>query len=117
MEFTDRMKQVFDRGLESSRELFSKARDKAQDLGEKGVLKFEIMQLESQAEKLMAKLGTRCYEALTQEGAESVSINTAGVHDLISEIDQVEKRIREKEVRLAQQKGSPDSDQASEPKS
>ncbi len=108
MDFNERMKQVFDRGLESSRDLFSKAREKAHDLGEKGVLKFEIMQLESQAEKLMAKLGTRCYEALTQEGADSVSLDTSGVHDLISEIDQVEKRIREKETKLAQQKHAED---------
>jgi len=104
MDFTERMKQVFDRGLESSRDLFSKARDKAQDLGEKGVLKFEIMQLESQAEKLMAKLGNRVYEALTQEGVDSVTTNTSGVHDLIAEIDQVENRVREKEQKLAQQK-------------
>ncbi len=106
MEFTERMKHLFDRGLDSSRDLFSKARDKTKDLGEKGVLKFEIKQLESQAEKLMAKLGTRCYEALTKEGSDSVQISTSGVHDLIAEIDQVETRIREKEAKLGQHKHS-----------
>jgi hypothetical protein len=100
MDFLDRMKTFFDKGIESSGELFGKAREKAQELGEKGVLKFEIMQLENQAEKVMAKLGTRVYEALKKEGAAEVTRETTGVQVLVDQIEEIETRIQEKEAAL-----------------
>ena len=57
MSFWERMEEVVNQGLESSRDILSKAREKARDLGEKGLLHYEIMQLERQAEKKFSKLG------------------------------------------------------------
>ena len=100
MDFWDRMRIGMEKGLEGSRDLLGKARDRAQDLGERGVLRIEIMQLENQAEKLMGKLGARAYEALVKERLDRVDIQTEGISPIIHEIDEVRERIRAKELAL-----------------
>lgn len=100
MDFWDRMKTTLEKGLEGSRELLAKAKERTQELGERGVLRIEIMQLENQAEKLIAKLGTRTYEALVTEHQASVDRQTDGVAPLIDEVDKLHARIREKEAAL-----------------
>ncbi len=100
MDFWDRMKNTMEKGLESSRDLLGKAKDRAQDLGERGVLRLEIKQLENQAEKLIGKLGTRAYEALVTEQRVQIDKQTEGVAELIAEIDEVRQKIREKEAAL-----------------
>jgi hypothetical protein len=100
MDFWDRMRIGMEKGLEGSRDLLGKARDRAQDLGERGVLRIEIMQLENQAEKLMGKLGARAYEALVKERRDRVDIQTEGISPIIHEIDEVRERIRAKELAL-----------------
>ncbi len=101
MDFWDRMRNAIDKGIDSSRGFLSKAQDRARDLSERGVLRFEIMQLESQAEKLTAKLGSRAYEVLEKEGQNTISKNTPGVKDIIREIADIEERVRAKEGQLA----------------
>ena len=100
MEFWDRVKSTLDKGLEGSRELLGKARDGVQDLGERGVLRVEIMQLENQAEKLVGKLGALTYETLIEQKKESLGKDTEGVTELIDEINDVHARIKEKEAAL-----------------
>ncbi len=100
MDFWERMSTAFDRGLDKSKDLLGKARDRAQDMGERGVLRYEIMQLEDQAEKLVAKLGAVTYELLVTEGNDSISRESEGIQELIQEIDGVQTRIREKESSL-----------------
>ena len=108
MDFWDRMKNAFEKGLESSRDVLGKAKDRAQDLGERGVLRLEILQLENQAEKLVGKLGARTYEVLVNEGVEQVDRDTTGISDLIREIDELHERIKEKEaaIEIARRKES-----------
>src|SRR6056297_993075 len=100
MDFCDRMKNAMDKGLDGSKDLLGKAKDRAQDLGERGVLRFEIMQLENQAEKLIGKLGARAYEALVTESRPQIDRQTEGIAQLIGEIDEVRAKIREKEAAL-----------------
>jgi phage shock protein A len=100
MDFWDRMKNTMEKGLDGSRELLSRAKDRAQDLGERGVLRLEIMQLENQVEKLVGKLGTRTYEALVTEERLQVDRQTEGISRLIDEIDDVHRKISEKEAAL-----------------
>jgi hypothetical protein len=100
MDFWDRMKNAMEKGLEGSREILGKAKDRAQDLGERGVLRLEIMQLENQAEKLIGKLGTRTYEALVTEQRLQVDKETEGISELIAEIDGIRQTISEKETAL-----------------
>ncbi len=100
MDFWDRLKNTMEKGLDGSRELLGSLKERTQDLGERGVLRLEIMQLENQAEKLVAKLGARAYEVLVSEGGKSVERSTDGVDELISRIDDVRHQIRDKEAAL-----------------
>ncbi|RKX76035.1 MAG: hypothetical protein DRP87_13085 [Spirochaetes bacterium] len=100
MDFFNRLQEALNQGLETSRELFSKAKDRAKDLGEKGVLRFEIKQLENQAEKLVAQLGSRVYQVLMESGQNTVSKKTSGIKQLLDEIEDIRKRVEEKEKEL-----------------
>ena len=100
MDFWDRMKDALGKGLETSRDLLNRAGDKAQDLGQKGVVRFEIMQLERQAEQLVTKLGSATFEHLEINGATSISKKNNDIADLIREISDVRERIRGKEFEL-----------------
>lgn len=100
MDFWERFRTTIDKGVESSRGVLGKAQERARDLGEKGVLRFEIMQLESRAEKLTTKLGARTFEVLVKEGQNTVSRKTAGVRELVEELAELETRIKEKEDAL-----------------
>jgi hypothetical protein len=109
MGFLDKLQETLDQGLKSSKELFGKAKEKAKDLGEIGVLRFEIRQLESQAEKLVAKLGSRAYEVLVEEGEQGtagegaepiVTSDTEGVKEILSAIAGVRTEIEAKEEQI-----------------
>jgi hypothetical protein len=98
MGFRERMEEIVNQGLSSSRDLFDKAKDKAKDLGERGILKYELLQLEKQAEKQLAKLGGRVYEKLVIRNQTTVS--REAVKDLLDELADVKRRIEEKEELL-----------------
>lgn len=100
MDFMQKLQSSLSQGLDSSRELLGKAREKAKDLGEKGVLRFEILQLERQAADLMGKLGARVFDLLNLQKQGTVSAKTEGVKELIQEIDDVKRVIEQKEVAL-----------------
>ncbi|MFP4375093.1 MAG: hypothetical protein ACLFPO_12240 [Spirochaetaceae bacterium] len=100
MDFWERFRTTIDKGVESSREVLGKAQERARGLGEKGVLRFEIMQLESRAEKITTKLGARTFEVLVKEEQNTVSKKTTGVRELIDELAEIEMRIKEKEHAL-----------------
>jgi len=91
---------TIDKGVESSRGVLGKAQERARGLGEKGVLRFEIMQLESRAEKITTKLGARTFEVLVKEEQNTVSKKTPGVRELIEELAEIETRVKEKEEAL-----------------
>ncbi|MDR0553662.1 MAG: hypothetical protein LBG76_02535 [Treponema sp.] len=100
MAFTDRMKDLFDQGLTASKGLASKAGAKAQELGEMGVLKFEVMQLEGQAQKLIGRLGNEVYNAFADQGAESISAESPEIKRLLEEIAGVRSAIEKREAEL-----------------
>ncbi len=100
MEFIEKVKDVLNQGLVTSKDLFGKAKERARDLGEKGVINFEIMQLRNQAEKLIGKLGSITYEILVVEEQQAVSKKTSNISEILKEIDEVKGRIEEKETEL-----------------
>ena len=102
MSFWERMEQALSKGITTSREAFETAREKARDLGDRGLLKYEVMQLEKMAEKRFAQLGTKVYEALVKDERNTVSKATPSIKPLLLEIKQIEKRIGEKEDLLKQ---------------
>ncbi|MBN1798028.1 MAG: hypothetical protein JW822_05605 [Spirochaetales bacterium] len=100
MGFWDRMKEVLDKSIETSKDVLIKAKEKAQELGEKGVLKYEIMQLEKNAEKKLALLGAKTFELLVKEDKNSISKSTQGVKEILEDIMNIEEKIDGKEEAL-----------------
>ena len=100
MGFWERSKQIINKGVLSSKEIYENAREKAKELGEKGVAKFEIAQLENQAEKRFAQIGRQVYEVLVKEGQQTVSRGTAEIKKLLQEVEDIEKTIDDKEKEL-----------------
>ena len=100
MGFLDKLQDTIDQGLKNSKDLLGKAKDKAKDLGEIGVTRFEIKQLESQAEKLIAKLGTKVYEVLVVDSQKTVSTSTAEVKEILNAIAGVKEDKEKKEEQL-----------------
>ncbi|QQO11269.1 hypothetical protein [Breznakiella homolactica] len=118
MTFSDRMKDILDqskeflskagekaqdwgeKGFQASKNFVNKAGEKAQDLGEKSVIKLEIRQLESQAQKLIGKLGIEAYQAFVERGAKSVTIDTPAIKPILAEIASIREAIEKREAEL-----------------
>jgi hypothetical protein len=100
MSFWDRVKEIVDKGIETSKDVLGKAAEKAKDLSEKGVLKFEIMQLERQAERKLTQLGAMVVDLLVKQEKGSVSKSTAGVKEILEELVELEHKIDDKEEAL-----------------
>ena len=98
MSFLKRMEEIIDKGVSTSKEVLGKAKVKTKELGEKGTLKVKIMQLEKQAEKNFAKLGTKVYEILVIMEKNTVSKSTPDIKAIIQDITQIEKKIDENEA-------------------
>ena len=89
-------------GFDTTRDFLGNAADRAKDLGEKGVLRYEIGRLEKETEKKFAQLGNRIYKAFVEEELKTVSMESTDIATLLKEIGALEKRIEEKEEMLKQ---------------
>ncbi|MDR0637526.1 MAG: hypothetical protein LBG27_01260 [Spirochaetaceae bacterium] len=105
MTFSERMKSVFEQGVEASKDIAAKAGAKAQDLGEKGVLKLEIHQLEGQAKKWVERLGAEVCRLFVEQGQESVSADDPVIKGMLGEIAAARDAIERKEAALAGKTG------------
>ena len=106
MEFSERIKGLLDQGVAASKDLAAKAGAKAQDLGERGVLMLEIKQLESQAQKLIVRLGTEVYQAFVERGEDSLSKESTPIKTILSDIATAKKSIEAKDEELKKRKQS-----------
>lgn len=104
MTFSERMKELWDQGVAVSKDFAIKAGDKAQELGERGVLMLEIRQLESQAQKLINRLGNETYHAFAENGNTSVSSEASPIKGILVEIAMVKESIEKKEEELQSKK-------------
>ncbi|MDR1506675.1 MAG: hypothetical protein LBI67_06190 [Treponema sp.] len=125
MGFSDTLKELLDQGLQVSREIASKAGEKAQEwggkgleasrdfaikagarvqeAGEKGVLMLEIKQLEGQAKKLMGRLGVEVYNAF-EKGAPVLNAGDPEISAILKEVSAVKEAIETRERELAGKK-------------
>jgi hypothetical protein len=97
-------KDLGEKGYQASREFLNKAGAKAQDLGERGVLLLEIKQLESRAQKLLARLGTEVYRTLVEESAPTVSAEDPAIKPLLAELAGIRDSIEKREADLQSRK-------------
>jgi hypothetical protein len=110
-EFIDKMKDYFNKGVEVSKDALSKASEKAQDLGEKGVLKLEISQLENKAEKEFISLGKKVYELFIIDGQTSLSAADGQISGIIGEITRLKNEVAK---RLTSMDTDKDGDKSSD---
>ncbi|MDR2898323.1 MAG: hypothetical protein LBU99_05850 [Spirochaetaceae bacterium] len=92
-EFIDKMKDYLSKGVEVSKDALSKAGEKAQDLGEKGILKIEISQLENKAEKEFISLGKKVYELFITNGQQSLSADDGQISGVVGEITRLKNEV------------------------
>ena len=97
MKFSERMQDIINKGVATSKDLLSKAGAKAKELGAMGVLRIEILQLQAHAEKLIAKLGNEVLAAMTEKNMETVSRSAEPFAGILKEIDEIRDKIEVKE--------------------
>lgn len=100
MTFKERLAEVLSQGVETSKDVVGKAKGKAKELGEIGMLRLDVRQLESRAAALIGKLGTLTYEILEEKGQQSVSKGTVGLKEIFAEISDLKEQIEQKEAEL-----------------
>ena len=100
MTFLERLRGYMDQGMSASKEFVSKAGTKAHDLGEKGVLKLEIVQLEGQAHKLIVKLGSEVFDAFVERDQKTLSKDSPAIKGLLAEISSLKAAIEKREKEL-----------------
>jgi hypothetical protein len=104
MSFKDKVKDAMGQSLQASRDFMSKAGAKAQDLGEKGVLKLEIVQLKGQVQKLLGTLGHEVYASLAEKNLGTISSEDPVIKGILSEISSIKEAIDNKEKELGSSK-------------
>ncbi len=100
MGFQDKLKKTVSKGLEQSRHIFSAAKDKARELGDAGILRFEIHQLEDKLKKQEQILGATVYALFTEEGKQSMTKRSAGVKEIVEAMDDLNAQIASKRAAL-----------------
>jgi hypothetical protein len=100
MTFSERMKELLDQGVAASKEFAVKAGAKAQELGERGVLLLEIKQLESQAQKILSRLGNEAYRAFAERNQAVIERDAPEFKALLAELAAVRETIERKEAEL-----------------
>ena len=98
MTFSERMKELLDQGVAASKDFAVKAGEKAQELGERGVLMLEIKQLEAQAQKLITRLGNETYRLFAEQGNEVITSDSVPIKGILTELALVRESIEKKEL-------------------
>lgn len=105
MDFSEKMRNLVDQGIKASKDLVRQAGDKAQQWGEMGVLKLEIIQLRAQAEKLSARLGAEVYAVLVEKGQKTVGKDSPAIRETIDRIEELKAVIEQKEEKFSKAGG------------
>jgi hypothetical protein len=104
MTFSERMIELLEQGIAASKDLASKAGAKAQDLGERGILMLEIKQLESQAQKLIGRMGNETYRVFVDENRMELLRDSPEISEILAELARVRDIIEKKEAELKARK-------------
>jgi len=104
MTFSERMKDLLEQSWTVSKELAAKAGAKAQDLSERGILMWDIKQLENQAQKLLTKLGNITYIAFTERNESTLERENVEIRTILDELSIIRDTIEKKETELKNRK-------------
>lgn len=100
MNFWDSIQETINEGLAASKILLSNTAQTIKELGQEGALRFEILQLRNQAEKLSAKLGASVYQILKEDKTGPISGEEPGVKALLGQIEEIKEKIVTKTEQL-----------------
>jgi len=100
MTFSERMKELLEQGWDVTKDLAAKAGAKAQDLGERGMLMWDIKQLENKAQKLLTRLGNAAFVAFIDRDMTSIERENTEVRSTLDEIISIKEQIEKKEFEL-----------------
>jgi len=100
MTFKERMDKFIEKGVQTSTDVFEKAKKKTKKLKEKASLKMDIRHHEREAGKKLASLGSAVYDLLITKGQASISKGTADIKSILTDIQDIEKKLEEAEEEL-----------------
>jgi hypothetical protein len=103
MNFIDRLKETISKGYENASDLLSDAAEKAKEMGEKGVIEYEIRKLEKEIENLMPVLGSEIYDLYRNKKLKVLN-EAEKAQKLLNEIENKEFQITDKENKLRKMK-------------
>lgn len=98
MNFTQKIQNKIMEGFKVTRDALGDAAEKAKELGQKGVLQFEIKKMENQIENKLAILGSNVYSLFYEKDQKTITRDTSEIHDLLVEINKMEEEIDQKEI-------------------
>ena len=96
------VERAVNQGLKGSRDALDRARSKARELGERGALRLDLLQLERQRARWLEQLGALIHDRLGVQGQATISRGTPGVKDLMAQIDDLADRCAAKREALDQ---------------
>ncbi len=96
MDWKEKFEKGVNQGLDTSKKILHKAKYRAKELGDQGVLAFEIRQLEAKHTDLLTKLGSKVHELLIVEERSTVTKKSGGVKEILEDIDQTRDLLEEK---------------------
>jgi len=100
MTFSERMKDLLEQGWDATKDFAIKTGAKAQDLGERGLIMWDIKQLENQAKKQIARLGSEAYAAFTEHDQNTIERDAIEFRTILAEIASLKEQIEKKEFEL-----------------
>lgn len=102
MDFFDQMKVYLDKGIDVSKDMFSKAGAAIQDFGDKSVTRIELHQLESKTKQEFARLGMQVYELFRAQNQLSISAEEPSIKNNMETIDHLRNEIEKRQDALQQ---------------
>jgi len=108
MTFWDSLKDFMDKSIEASGKALNEFGEKTKELGQKGVIKFEIAQLRNQFKQQSDKLGLVVYELFIKADKESITRRNSDVVPLLEKMQELEKLISQKEEEYKKIGGKPE---------
>lgn len=100
MSFLNKLTDYLDKGVDMSRDAITKAGDVVQDMGNKGVLRIEILQLKEKQNKEYRDLGMSVAEIFRENPGESITEDTLRVRKSLELIRDFDQQIKSREEKL-----------------
>ena len=101
----EQVKDYLDKGIAASKKAIEKTGTKVQELGEQGVLRYELKKLISKKNKLSRDLGEAVFILFTKDKKETVDLTDKKLSALVKEITSLEKNIK-KHKKIIDEKSS-----------